>query len=96
MKPVAISLVNCSKAEVVECTGRKPCWSSDSFPTSPHAQIKDCEVCVVLVQLVKCDVCVSVLQREHSGKSSLSASICLDMMGGFAISLFELGESTTG
>ena len=29
MKPVAISLVSCSKAEVVECPGRKPCWSAD-------------------------------------------------------------------
>ena len=26
---VAISLVGCSKAEVVECPGRKPCWSAD-------------------------------------------------------------------
>ena len=29
LKPVAISLVSCSKAEVVECLGRKPCWSAD-------------------------------------------------------------------
>ena len=29
MKPVAISLVSCSKAELVECPGRKPCWSAD-------------------------------------------------------------------
>ena len=29
LKPVAISLVSCSKAEVVECPGRKPCWSAD-------------------------------------------------------------------
>ena len=29
MKPVAISLVSCSKAEVVECPGRKPCWSAN-------------------------------------------------------------------
>ena len=29
MKPVAISLVSCSKAEVVECQDRKPCWSAD-------------------------------------------------------------------
>ena len=29
LKPVAISLVSCSKAEVVECPGRKSCWSAD-------------------------------------------------------------------
>ena len=29
MKPVAISLVSCSKAEVAECLCRKPCWSAD-------------------------------------------------------------------
>ena len=29
LKPVAISLVSCSKAEVVEYPGRKPCWSAD-------------------------------------------------------------------
>ena len=29
LKPVAISLVSCSKAEVVEFPGRKPCWSAD-------------------------------------------------------------------
>ena len=29
LKPVAISLVSCSKAEVVECPGRKPCWYVD-------------------------------------------------------------------
>ena len=29
LKPVAISFVSCSKAEVVECPGRKPCWSAD-------------------------------------------------------------------
>ena len=28
LKSVAISLVSCSKAEVVECPGRKPCWST--------------------------------------------------------------------
>ena len=27
--PVAISLVSCSKAQVVECPGREPCWSAD-------------------------------------------------------------------
>ena len=27
MKPVAKSLVSCSRAEVVECPGRNPCWS---------------------------------------------------------------------
>ena len=27
MKPVATSLVSCSRAEVVECPGRNPCWS---------------------------------------------------------------------
>ena len=27
MKPVATSLVSCSKAEVVECPGKNPCWS---------------------------------------------------------------------
>ena len=27
MKPVATSLVSCSKAEVVECPVRNPCWS---------------------------------------------------------------------
>ena len=26
---VAISLVSCSKAEVVKCPVRKPCWSAD-------------------------------------------------------------------
>ena len=26
---VAISLISCSKAEVVECPGRKSCWSAD-------------------------------------------------------------------
>ena len=29
LKPVAISLVSCSKTEVVEYPGRKPCWSAD-------------------------------------------------------------------
>ena len=29
LKSVAISLVSCSKAEVVECPGRKLCWSAD-------------------------------------------------------------------
>ena len=29
LKSVAISLVSCRKAEVVECPGRKPCWSAD-------------------------------------------------------------------
>ena len=28
-KPIAISLGSCSKAEVVDCPGRKPCWSVD-------------------------------------------------------------------
>ena len=28
MKPVAISLVSCSRAEVVECRGRNLCWSA--------------------------------------------------------------------
>ena len=27
MKPVATSLVSCSRAEVVECLGRNQCWS---------------------------------------------------------------------
>ena len=31
LKPVAISLVSCSKAEVVECPGRKPCWYADGI-----------------------------------------------------------------
>ena len=25
--PIAMSVVNCSRAEVVECSGLKPCWS---------------------------------------------------------------------
>ena len=31
LKLVAISLVSCSKAEVVECPGRKPYWSADGI-----------------------------------------------------------------
>ena len=27
LNPIAISVVNCSRAEVVECSGLKPCWS---------------------------------------------------------------------
>ena len=29
LKPVAISVLSCSKAEVVECPGRRPCRSAD-------------------------------------------------------------------
>ena len=29
LKPVAISLVSCSKADLVESPSRKPCWSAD-------------------------------------------------------------------
>ena len=27
LNPIAMSVVNCSRAEVVECSGLKPCWS---------------------------------------------------------------------
>ena len=27
MNPITMSVVNCSRAEVVECSGLKPCWS---------------------------------------------------------------------
>ena len=36
LKPVAISLVSCSKAEVVECPGQKPCWSSKTTDVIPY------------------------------------------------------------
>ena len=28
LNPVAMSVVSCNSAEVVECPGRNPCWSS--------------------------------------------------------------------
>ena len=27
LNPIAMSVVNCRRAEVVECSGLKPCWS---------------------------------------------------------------------
>ena len=56
MKPVATSLVSCSKAEVVECPVRNPCWSEAGSK------------CVLTVESIRASITFAAGQSSEIGR----------------------------
>ena len=79
MKPVATSLVSCSKAEVVECPGRNPCWS--------EARSK----CVLTVVSMRASITFAAGQSSELGRYEVPREEFLPGLGiGMTIDDFQI------
>ena len=79
MKPVATSLVSCSRAEVVECPGRNPCWS------------KAGSKCVLTVVNMRASITFAAGQSSEIGRYELPREESLPGLGiGMTIDDFQI------
>ena len=79
LKPVATSLVRYSRAEVVECPGRNPCWS------------KAGSTCVLIVVSMRASITFSVGRSSQIGRYVVPREESLPGLGiGMAIHDFQI------
>ena len=69
MKPVATSLVSCSKAEVVECPVRNPCWSEAGSK------------CVLTVVSIRASITFAAGQSSEIGRYEFPREETLPCLG---------------
>ena len=69
MKPVATSLVSCSKAEVVECPVRNTCWSEAGSK------------CVLTVVSIRASITFAAGQSSEIGRYEVSREESLSGLG---------------
>ena len=69
MKPVATSLVSCSKAEVVECPVRNPCWSEAGSK------------CVLTVVSIRASITFAAEQSSEIGRYEVPREESLPGLG---------------
>ena len=79
MKPVATLLVSCSRAEVVECPGRNPCWS------------KAGSKCVLTVVSMRASITFAARQTSEIGPYEVHREESLPDLGiGMTIDDFQI------
>ena len=79
MKPVATSLVSCSKAEVVECPVRNPCWSEAG------------NKCVLTVVSIRASITFAAGQSSEIGRYEVPIEESLPGLGiGMTIDDFQI------
>ena len=79
MKPVATSLVSCSKAEVVECPVRNPCWSEAGSK------------CVLTVVSIRASITFAAGQSSEIGRYEVPREESLPGLGiGMTIDDFQI------
>ena len=78
-KPVATSLVSCSKAEVVECPVRNPCWSEAG------------RKCVLTVVSMRASITFAAEQSSEIGRYEVPREESLPGLGiGMTIDYFKI------
>ena len=79
MKPVATSLVSCSKAEVVECPVQNPCWSEAGSK------------CVLTVVSIRASITFAAGQSSEIGRYEVPREGSLPGLGiGVTIDDFQI------
>ena len=82
MKPFATSLISCSRAEVVECPGRNPCWS------------KVVSKCVLTVVRMRASITFAAGQSSEIGRYEVPREESLPGLGiGMTIDDFQIVRS---